>query len=85
MEYRDITYDYELWTTYSGKEADCYSCSDKRLLEGLSFKYISSKTEDEMKQQIDNYIDLRPTLLKAVEKERVAVQDFYEKLKYKGD
>ena len=85
MEYRDIKYTYDQWTTYSGNEADGYSCSDKRLLDGLSFKMISSKTEREMKQQIDNYINLRPTLLKAVEKERVAVQDFYKKLKYKGD
>ena len=85
MEYRDIKYTYDQWTTYSGNEADGYSCSDKRLLDGLSFKMISSKTEREMKQQIDNYINLRPTLLKAVELERKATQSFYDKLKYKGD
>ena len=85
MEYRDIKYVYNRWTTYSGDEADCYSCSDKRLLDGLGFKMISSKTEREMKQQIDNYINLRPTLLKAVELERKATQSFYDKLKYKGD
>jgi hypothetical protein len=85
MEYRDIKYNYEEWITYSGETASCFSCSDKRLLKGLGMKYISDKTENQMKRSIDFYIDQRPTLLKAMELERKAGQEFYDKLNYKGD
>ena len=85
MEYRDIIYTYDRWTTYSGDEADCYSCSDKRLLDGLGMKMISEHTEEGMKRRIDRYIHQRPTMLKAVELERKATQEFYDNLEYKGD
>jgi hypothetical protein len=46
---------------------------------------ISDATEEAMKRSIDFYIHQRPTLLKAVELERKAGEEFYDKLNYKGD
>jgi len=85
MEYRDIKYNLDEWITYSGETASCYSCSDKRLLDGLGLKMISEHTEEGMERRIDRYIHQRPTMLKAVELERKATQEFYDNLEYKGD
>jgi hypothetical protein len=48
-------------------------------------KMISEHTEEGMKRRIDRYIHQRPTMLKAVELERKATQEFYDNLEYKGD
>ena len=85
MEYRDIKYNLDEWTTYSGETASCYSCSDEYLLNGLGLKMISDVTEEAMKRSIDFYIHHRPTLLKAKELEVKATEEFYETLDYKGD
>ena len=85
MEYRDIKYNLDEWTTYSGETASCYSCSDEYLLNGLGLKMISDVTEEAMKRSIDFYIHQRPTLLKARELEVKATEEFYETLDYKGD
>ena len=85
MEYRDVKYEYENWITYSGKEAHCYSCSDKNLLDGLGLKYISDKDEVSIKKSIDFYIAERPRFLRSMELERKATEVFYETLTYKGD
>jgi len=85
MEYRDIKYEYEEWITYNGSKANCYSCSDKNLLEGLGLKYISSNNLEDMHESIDFYINNRPTLLKTAEREKNAIHGFYATLNYKGD
>ena len=85
MEYRGIEYRYLEWTASSGKKASCYTCRDKSLLNGLGLEEISSEKHSDIKELISYYIDMRPTLLKAVELERSAHKEFYNKLNYKGD
>jgi len=85
MEFRGIKYDYEEWVTYSGGEANCFSCSDLKLLDGLGLKYFSADSIREMEQAIGYYIDNRESLIETMESTRVATQDFYDKLLYKGD
>lgn len=58
MQYRNIQYEYNEWTTYSGKKASGYSC------EHFNFApyHISSfgtQTEAEMQERIDDYLDNR--------------------------
>ena len=48
-------------------------------------KYISDNKEEDMKKSIDFYIESRPTLLKAMDLERSATSEMYNKLSYKGD
>ena len=85
MEFRGIKYDYEEWTTYSGDEANCFSCSDPKLLDGLALKYFAADSIREMEQAIGYYIDNKEKLIEVMESTRVATQDFYDKLLYKGD
>ena len=56
MQYRDINYDYNEWTTHTGKPASGYSCEAFG-----EFPYyvtrLTSQTEQEMKERIfANYL-----------------------------
>jgi hypothetical protein len=58
MQYRNIPYEYNEWTTYTGKPASGYSC------EAFSeFPYyitcLSAQTEDGIKERIDYFLDNR--------------------------
>ena len=58
MQYRNIPYDYSEWTTHAGKKASGYSCEAF----GEYPYYITrltSETEDQMKERIDDFIDHR--------------------------
>jgi hypothetical protein len=58
MQYRNIPYKYNEWTTWNGELASGYSCEyfDFYPYHVLTF---GAKTEDSMKQKIDNYLDNR--------------------------
>ena len=86
MEYRNIKYEYKTWLTYNGEFADCFSCSDKRLLKDVSdYVVMSTSKLDDMHARIDYYLDNRARLIREREVERYAVETFYKTLKYKGD
>ena len=58
MQYRNIHYEYDEWTTYTGKPASGYSC------EAFSeFPYyitrLTAQTEDGIKERIDYFLDNR--------------------------
>ncbi len=58
MQYRNIPYEYDEWTTYTGKPASGYSC------EAFSeFPYyitrLTAQTEDGIKERIDYFLDNR--------------------------
>ena len=86
MEYRDIKYEYKEWSTYTGEIANCFSCSDKRLLKDVSdYVVMSTSKLDDMHARIDYYLDNRAKLIREREVERYVVETFYKTLKYKGD
>ena len=58
MQYRNIPYEYDEWTTYTGKPASGYSCEAF-----TEFPYyitrLTAQTEDGIKERIDYFLDNR--------------------------
>lgn len=85
MQYRDIPYEYNEWTTHTGKSASGYSC------EAFSeFPYhitkLTSETEDGIKERIDDLLDHKAEYEARRELSNKAAQSFYNSMgKYKGD
>ncbi len=85
MQYRNIPYEYNEWTTYTGKSASGYSC------EAFSeFPYhitkLTSETEDGIKERIDDLLDHKAEYEARRELSNKAAQSFYNSMgKYKGD
>ncbi len=56
MQYRNIPYEYDEWTTYTGKPASGYSCEAF-----TEFPYyitrLTAQTEDGIKERIDYFLD----------------------------
>lgn len=57
LTYRNIPYEYHEWTTFDGKPAKGFHCDSKVLLEGINLVSFGSRTEQEMKNKIDDHID----------------------------
>ncbi len=86
MEYRDIKFELNEWTTYTGEKANCFICSDKKLLKKVSdYVEISAYSLDEMHERIDYYLDNREKLIQEQKVKNHAAEVFYETLNYKGD
>ena len=85
MQYRNIPYEYNEWTTYTGKSASGYSC------EAFSeFPYhitkLTSETEDGIKERIDDLLDHKAEYEARRELSNKAAQSFYNSMgQYKGD
>ena len=85
MQYRDIPYEYNEWTTHTGKTASGYSC------EAFSeFPYhitkLTSETEDGIKERIDDLLDHKAEYEARRELSNKAAQSFYNSMgQYKGD
>lgn len=85
MQYRNIPYEYNEWTTHTGKSASGYSC------EAFSeFPYhitkLTSNTEDGIKERIDDLLDHKAEYEARRELSNKAAQSFYNSMgKYKGD
>ena len=85
MQYRNIPYEYNEWTTHAGKSASGYSC------EAFSeFPYhitkLTSNTEDGIKERIDDLLDHKAEYEARRELSNKAAQSFYNSMgKYKGD
>ena len=85
MQYRNIPYEYNEWTTYTGKQASGYSC------EAFSeFPYhitkLTSETENGIKERIDDLLDHKAEYEARRELSNKAAQSFYNSMgQYKGD
>ena len=85
MQYRNIPYEYNEWTTHAGKSASGYSC------EAFSeFPYhitkLTSETENGIKERIDDLLDHKAEYEARRELSNKAAQSFYNSMgKYKGD
>ncbi len=82
--YRNISYDYNEWTTYTGKSASGYSCEAFG-----EFPYyvtrLTSQTEQEMKERIDDFLDHKAEYEARRELSNKAAQAYYnEKAKTPG-
>ena len=85
MQYRNIPYEYNEWTTHTGKQASGYSC--KAFSE---FPYhitkLTSETENGIKERIDDLLDHKAEYEARRELSNKAAQSFYNSMgKYKGD
>ena len=78
FKYRDTEYKYSEWVTWDGREASGFSCEDKVLLFGLDQIRITARTEKEMFEKIDDYIDNRLHKLQMQDVGRRAKSEFYE-------
>jgi len=83
--YRNINYDYNEWTTYTGKPASGYSCEAFG-----EFPYhiakLTSETEDGIKERIDDLLDHKAEYEARRELSNKAAQSFYNSMgQYKGD
>ena len=85
MQHRNIPYEYNEWTTHTGKSASGYSC------EAFSeFPYhitkLTSETEDGIKERIDDLLDHKAEYEARRELSNKAAQSFYNSMgQYKGD
>ena len=57
ITYRDTPYEYQEWTTYNGKQATGFHCNDKTLLQHVNVVSFGARTEAEMHEYIDDYLD----------------------------
>lgn len=85
MQYRDIPYEYNEWTTYTGKPASGYSCEAFD-----EFPYyiarLTAETEDGIKERIDYFLDHKAEYEARRELSNKAAQEFYNSMgQYKGD
>ena len=85
MQYRNIPYEYNEWTTHTGESASSYSC------EAFSeFPYhitrLIAETEDGIKERIDDLLDHKSDYEARREISHKAAESFYNSMgKYKGD
>ena len=85
MQYKNIPYKYNEWTTHAGKSASGYSC------EAIDeFPYyiarLTSQTEDGIKERIDDLLDHKAAYEARRELSNKATQEFYNSMgQYKGD
>lgn len=85
MQYRNIPYKYNEWTTYNGKPASGYSCEAFD-----EFPYyiarLTSQTEDGIKERIDYFLDHKAEYEARRELSNKAAESFYKSMgQYKGD
>ena len=85
MQYRNIPYEYNEWTTYTGKPASGYSCEAFD-----EFPYyiarLTAETEDGIKKRIDYFLDHKAEYEARRELSNKAAQSFYNSMgQYKGD
>ena len=83
--YRNISYEYNKWTTHTGKSVSGYPC------EAFSeYPYyvtrLTSQTEQEMKERIDDFLDHKAEYEARRELSNKAAKEFYNSMgEYKGD
>ena len=85
MQYRDIPYEYNEWTTYTGKPASGYSCEAFD-----EFPYyiarLTAETEDGIKERIDYFLEHKAEYEARRELSNKAGQEVYSSMvQYMGD
>lgn len=60
MQYRNIPYEYDEWTTWNGKKASGYSCEYFNF-HPYHIQSFSTELEQDMIHRIDDYLDNRAT------------------------
>ena len=85
MQYKNIPYKYNEWTTHAGKSASGYSCEAFD-----EFPYyiarLTSQTEDGIKERIDDLLDHKAAYEARRELSNKAAQAFNNSMgQYKGD
>jgi len=85
MQYRNIPYDYNEWTTHDGKPANGFSCEAFG-----EFPYhitrLTASTEDGIKERIDDLLDHKSDYEARREISHKAAESFYNSMSnYKGD
>lgn len=84
-KYRNTEYRLIEWRTWNNQLCRGYQCSDKKLLDGLLTTSFQTFSEDEMKREIDHYIDNREELLSKKRLLDRANEYAYKELNYKLD
>jgi uncharacterized protein YpiB (UPF0302 family) len=83
--HRNVEYRLIEWRTWNNQLCRGYQCSDKKLLDGLLTTSFQTFSEDEMKREIDHYIDNREKLLYKKRLIDRANEYTYKELNYKLD
>ena len=78
LEHRGVNYCFKQWITYNGQLASGYSCEDRNLLRGLTVESITSKTNEDMIELINFYIETYSDLLYTQELGVNAARAWYE-------
>jgi len=78
LKHRGVNYCFKQWVTYNGKLASGYSCEDRNLLRSLTVQSITAKTNEEMIDLIDFYIEAYSDLLYTQELSVNAVRSWFE-------
>lgn len=78
LKYRGVNYEFNQWVTWNGKLASGYSCEDRALLRDLSSQNITSKTNEDMIELIDFYIEAYSDLLYTQEISSMYTQQYFD-------
>ena len=85
MQHRNIPYEYNEWTTYTGKQASGYSCEYFNF-HPYHIQSFSTELEQDMVHRIDDYLDNRATYEYRRKLSDASNQAYYaEKSKTPGD
>jgi len=85
MQYRNIPYEYDEWTTWNGKQASGYSCEYFNF-HPYHIQSFSTELEQDMIHRIDDYLDNRATYeYKRKLSEASAAAYYTDTTRYQGD
>ena len=81
MQYKNIPYKYNEWTTHAGKSASGYSCEAFD-----EFPYYIARLTSQTEDGIDHFLDHKAAYEARRELSNKAAQEFYNSMgQYKGD
>ncbi len=86
--YRNIPYTFMVNETWNGIKYDNYHCNDKDLLDGLDTVSFTKLSEEDMKNEIDHFLDKKQDLLHIQDLVHEARIDWYSNTypgEYTGD
>jgi hypothetical protein len=84
--YKGVKYEYEKWKTFDGEQASAFYCRDKDLLKEYQTVQFGAKTQEEMHEKIDYYLENVEKQKARRELNMKAAQEFYASMsENKGD
>ncbi len=84
MQYRNVPYKFQKWKSFDGTECSAFTCKYFNF-SPYHIMSFSTELEQDMRAQIDEYIDNREVYKIKRDLSNQAAADFYKLLKYKGD